>query len=112
MSYFRNGHYLQVLTPQTIDGNVPLMVNGKQQYKESHLPLTARKRMEARNAKRPPHLRHIINEVSPHSHEVPTGLASSSLPPANDLGQALAAAAGTAKVEDVEVRQTKNRKDA
>lgn len=112
MSYFRNGHYLQVLTPQTIDGNVPLMVNGKQQYKESHLPLTARKRLEARNAKRPAHLKHIINEVSPVSHVNPTGLAANNTPPADDLGKALATAAGVTQADEVEVRQPKKNKDA
>jgi hypothetical protein len=63
--YF-TGNYLRVLTPRTTDGNTPLLIGGQQQYKETALPFTARKRLDARNRQLPSHLRHIIEEVTNH----------------------------------------------
>jgi hypothetical protein len=67
-TYFYNmyftGNYLRVLTPRTTDGNTPLLIDGQQQYKETALPLTALKRLEARNRQLPNHLRHIIEPVT------------------------------------------------
>lgn len=62
MSNFK-GAYLRVETPRTIDGTVPLIIDGIQQYKESHLPLSARKSLERKNERLPGHLRHKIEEV-------------------------------------------------
>lgn len=58
------GDYLRVLTPETIDGVVPKTVNGRVVYKESHLPVTARKFIEKKNLKRPDHLKHQITLIS------------------------------------------------
>lgn len=64
--YF-TGNYLRVLTPRTTDGNTPLLIDGQQQYKETALPFTAKKKLESRNRQLPNHLRHIIEEV--HNHQ-------------------------------------------
>jgi hypothetical protein len=61
--YF-TGNYLRVLTPRTTDGSTPFLIDGQQQYKETALPLTALKRLEARNRQLPNHLRHIIEPVT------------------------------------------------
>lgn len=71
MSYFK-GAYLRVETPRTIDGTVPLMIDGVQQYKESHLPLSARKALERRNEKIAPFLRHKIEVVGGEAPATPT----------------------------------------
>lgn len=63
--YF-TGNYLRVLTPRTTDGNTPLLVGGVQQYKETALPFSAKKKLESRNRQLPGHLRHIIEEVTNH----------------------------------------------
>lgn len=66
MSYFK-GAYLQVTTPQTIDGmNLAYDANGKVVTKISHLPLSARKALEKKNAKMKEHLRHKIEEMQPY----------------------------------------------
>lgn len=63
MSNF-SGNYLRVLTPKTIDGNVPKTgPDGRVLYKESHLPMSALKHLERKNLKRPNHLKHVINVV-------------------------------------------------
>lgn len=60
MSNFQ-GEYLRIRTPVTIDGkNIKYDLEGKVIYKETHLPLTARKSMEMENLKLPTHLRHKI----------------------------------------------------
>lgn len=46
--YF-TGPYLRVTTPKTTNGIIPLIINGKPQYQESFLPLTAKKSLEAKN---------------------------------------------------------------
>lgn len=58
-----NEDYLRVLTPVTVNGIVPFMVNGVPQYKESMLPITAKRYLEQKNAKRPEHLKHIIDVI-------------------------------------------------
>ena len=62
------GGYLKVLTPVTSDGTSLVMTedgpDGKKIYKESQLNLNAKKIMEAKNAKLPPHLRHIITVIT------------------------------------------------
>lgn len=60
---FFDGPYLRVLTPETSDGVNLMMVKDKKVYRESHLPLTARKHLERKNLKLPEHLRHKIEEV-------------------------------------------------
>lgn len=62
MSFFQ-GQYLRILTPRTFDGVNLKMVDNQPVYKESHLPVTARKHMVELNSKLPPHLRHIIEDV-------------------------------------------------
>lgn len=58
-----DGPYLRVLTPETIDGINLRMVNERIVYKESHLPLSAKKHLERKNNKLPTHLRHKIEVV-------------------------------------------------
>lgn len=65
MSNF-SGSYLRVLTPKTQNGVIPLQgPDGRVVYKESHLPLTARKYLDRKNKKLPQYLKHIITEVDP-----------------------------------------------
>lgn len=67
MSYF-TGDYLRVLTPKTINGVVPMTgPDGRVVYKESHLPVTAKRHLEASNRKRSAHLKHKIELVSAFS---------------------------------------------
>lgn len=57
--------YLRVLTPQTTDGTNLRYDESNERVikKETHLPLTARKFLEAENENLPVQLRHIITEV-------------------------------------------------
>lgn len=71
MSLFK-GSYLRVLTPKTSDGNVPLTKNNQVQYKETQLPLSARKALERENAKRPNHLKHQIEVVEDFDAPAPS----------------------------------------
>lgn len=48
MSFFK-GKYLRVTTPITTNGTLPLIINGQQQYEETHLPVTAMKELEKKN---------------------------------------------------------------
>lgn len=69
MSLFK-GDYLRVLSPVTVDGMTPKMSNdGRQEYKEDHLPVSALKGLERRNLKYPPHLRKKIELVSGYKPE-------------------------------------------
>lgn len=65
--YFANS-YLRVVTPVTEDGNRPRIVNGQQVFKETALPLSAKKMMIEQNKNLPVHLRKIIEEV--HNSDV------------------------------------------
>jgi hypothetical protein len=60
--YFKDS-YLRVVTPVTEDGNRPRIVNGQQVFKETALPLSAKKHLMAQNRELPVHLRKIIEEV-------------------------------------------------
>ena len=60
--YFKT-NYLRVTTPVTEDGNRPKIVDGMPVYKETALPLTARKNLEIQNRRLPNHLRKRIEEV-------------------------------------------------
>lgn len=61
---FTQGSYLRVLTPRTTNGN-NIMVNedGVLQYKEAHLPMSARPSLELLNRNTPQHLRKKIEVV-------------------------------------------------
>lgn len=61
--YFKSS-YLRVVTPVTEDGNRPKLYNGQQVYKETALPLSAKKHLEEQNRKLPSHLKKIIEVVS------------------------------------------------
>jgi len=65
--YFKSS-YLRVVTPVTEDGNRPRIVNGQQVFKETALPLSAKKHLIEQNRTLPVHLRKIIEEV--HNDEV------------------------------------------
>lgn len=56
--------YLRVYTPKTSDGRTPKIVNGIQQFREDHLPLTARKHIERKNRKLPEVLQKKIEIVN------------------------------------------------
>lgn len=67
MSYFK-GAYLQVTTPVTSDGlNLVYDENKQPKVKIHHLPVTARKHIEKKNAKLPPQLRMKIEEMQPYA---------------------------------------------
>jgi hypothetical protein len=65
--YFKSS-YLRVVTPVTEDGNRPKIINGQQVFKETALPLSAKKMLVEQNRNLPVHLRKIIEEV--HNTEV------------------------------------------
>lgn len=65
--YFKSS-YLRVVTPVTEDGNRPRIINGQQVFKETALPLSAKKQLMEQNRNLPVHLRKIIEEV--HNDEV------------------------------------------
>lgn len=57
--------YLRILTPQTTNGVNPIMgPDGRIKYRESHMHISAQKRMEKKNAMLPQHLKHVIEVVS------------------------------------------------
>lgn len=65
--YFTSS-YLRVVSPVTEDGNRPRIVNGQQVFKETALPLSAKKMLLEQNRNLPVHLRKIIEEV--HNNDV------------------------------------------
>jgi hypothetical protein len=46
---FNGQPYLRITSPKTTNGILPLTINGVVQTKETHLPLSARKRIESKN---------------------------------------------------------------
>jgi hypothetical protein len=63
MSFF-TGPYLRILTPETINGVYPKMGrDGRQTFKETHLPVSARPAMERLNRKLPDALKKRIEVV-------------------------------------------------
>lgn len=61
---FMQGTYLRILTPETINGVYPKMgPDGRQGFKETHLPLSARPAMERLNRKLPDALKKRIEVV-------------------------------------------------
>lgn len=50
MLFTFKGPYLRVTTPITTNGTTPLIVNGQQQFEETHLPITAKKELDKHNA--------------------------------------------------------------
>lgn len=61
---FMQGTYLRILTPETINGVYPKMgPDGRQSFKETHLPLSARPAMERLNRKLPDALKKRIEVV-------------------------------------------------
>lgn len=61
--YF-NSSYLRVITPVTEDGNRPKILNGRQVYKETALPISAKKHLIEQNRSLPAHLKKIIEVVT------------------------------------------------
>ena len=60
---FLNGDHLRVVSVITEDGVRPKLVNGTQVFKETLLPLTAKKHIEERNRELPNHLKMKIEVV-------------------------------------------------
>jgi hypothetical protein len=54
---------LRVVSPVTVDGNRPKIVNGMQVYKETYLPKTARRALENQNKRLPDHLKKKIEPL-------------------------------------------------
>ena len=70
---FMNGDYLRVVSPITVDGVQPLLDDeGKKVYKETFLPITAKKVIEERNLKLPEYLKKKIEVVSSGPAQAPT----------------------------------------
>lgn len=64
MSTLFKGKHLRVRTPLTTNGvNLDYDSNNQVQYKTTFLPLTAKRNITSNNAKKPVHLRAIIEEV-------------------------------------------------
>jgi hypothetical protein len=58
------GDYLRVLSPKTTNGiNLKLDEDDRVEYKETFLPLTAKKALEEQNKKLPDHLKKKIEPV-------------------------------------------------
>lgn len=58
------GDYLRVLSPRTADGNRPMIgEDGRIIYKETELPMSAKKALDFWNKKLPPHLQKVIEVV-------------------------------------------------
>jgi len=57
------GKHLRVLSPRTIDGVTPLLVNDTLQYKEEFLPLSAKPFLERQNKDLPEILRKKIEVI-------------------------------------------------
>jgi hypothetical protein len=69
---FFKGTYLRVLKPRTTNGvNVKIGPDQRIEFKEVHLPYTAKKNLEIKNAKKPDHLKMIIEVVSDELHPLP-----------------------------------------
>lgn len=45
------GPYLRITTPRTTNGIIPKLSNGQQEFKETFLPLSAKKAIEGKNAR-------------------------------------------------------------
>lgn len=54
---------LRVVSPVTVDGNRPKIVDGKQVYKETYLPKTAKRALDNQNKRLPEHLRKKIEPL-------------------------------------------------
>ena len=67
---FTQGPYLRVLSPRTTNGN-NLLINerGMVEYKEDHLPYSAKRYIEQYNAKLPQHLRKKIEVVEGNTQQ-------------------------------------------
>lgn len=62
---FLKGDHLRVVSPQTIDGTtLKYGDDGKVMYKETFLPITAKKSLVLQNTRLPAHLKKIIELVS------------------------------------------------
>lgn len=58
------GSYLRVLSPKTINGVIPVIgEDGRVAFREDHLPLSAKRAMEAQNGFLPESLRKKIEVV-------------------------------------------------
>lgn len=62
---------LRVVSPVTVDGNRPKIVDGMQVYKETYLPKTAKRSLDNQNKRLPEHLRKKI-EVLGEDYVQPT----------------------------------------
>lgn len=79
---FLNGDHLRIISVITEDGVRPKLENGQQMYKETLLPLTAKKHMEERNRELPKHLKMTI-EVVGSVQDVPVQETQSEPPAGN-----------------------------
>lgn len=67
---YTQGSYLRVMTPRTTNGNnVVVNERGVVEYKEAHLPLTAKRSLELLNRNTPQHLRKKIEVVKGNVQE-------------------------------------------
>lgn len=67
---YTEGGYLRVMVPRTTNGINPIQdERGQAQYKEVHLPLTAKTELERINSKLPGHLKRRIEHVLPVMEE-------------------------------------------
>lgn len=72
---------LRVVSPVTVDGNRPKIVDGKQVYKETYLPKTAKKALDNQNKRLPEHLRKKI-EILQEDYTEPSQVMQSEILPA------------------------------
>lgn len=75
--------YLRVTSPLTIDGTRPRYdEQGRMMYKETELPLSAKKHLERQNNDLPDHLKKKIEVIKPGED----GITTSGTPAAEDKG--------------------------
>src|SRR5688572_22121772 len=85
---YNQGSYLRVLTPRVTNGtNLKILPNGTIDYKEAHLPISAKRKMEDYNRKLPSHLKKVIEVVHGNTQANPPETKSSVIN--NDLSAEL-----------------------
>jgi hypothetical protein len=68
---YNQGSYLRVLTPRVTNGtNLQILPNGTIDYKEAHLPISAKRKMEEYNRKLPSHLKKVLEVVEGNTQPV------------------------------------------
>lgn len=85
MSSFLQQQHIVVSTVLTTDGISPVVIDDVIQYKETHLPLTAKKMLDKKNEKLPDSLKMKIKIVEGEAPGTPQEKKGPGRPPKNTL---------------------------